>query len=292
MLDCSTGGSCDNQRVEIEKLTTKHLRAVKDLEEKLEESISKNLTYCDDIEVLKECSKLEKEEIKALKAQLMTFKNLEEWLEESRKINMNYRCEIETLRSHNSARKNELVKLQAVVQGQGIKLEQMEKENEMFTVEEDSSTVMMKQNKISDLEKCKMKLCELEIKHKEMLEVKKECEVIVEQRKATVAELREDCERKIHELKQWKAICALRQHDEAKIEESYQKIMAKALEDMTKIQVKYKMVRLYETKKYIPRCACQKFCLRLLNAKQKHLGCKKVRGQSEATCKQYKKVAK
>ena len=243
MLDCSTSGSCDNQRIEIEKLTTKHLRAVKDLKEKLEESNSKNLTYCRDIEVLKKCSKLEREEIKALKAQLMTFKNFEEQLEESRKINMKYRCEIETLRSYNSARKNEIVKLQAVVQGQGIKLQQMEKESEMYSVEEDSSTVMMKQNKISDLEKCKMKLRELEIKHKEMLEVKKECEVIVEQRKATVAELREDCERKIHELKQWKAICALRQHDEAKIEESYQKIMGKALEDMTKIQVEHKMVR-------------------------------------------------
>ena len=268
LLDCSTGrkqSCCDNQRVEIEKITAKHLRAVKDLEEKLEESNSKNLAYCHDIAVLKKCSKFEREEIKELKAQLMTFKNLNEQLEESRKINMKYRCEIEVLRNHNSARKNEIVELQAVVQGQDIKLQQMDKENEMYSIEEDNSTKMTKQSKISDLEKCKMKVRELEIKHKEMLEVKKKCEIVVEQKKAKVAELREDYERKIHELKQWKAICALKQHDEAKTEESYQKITGKALEDMTKIQVKHKMVRLYLRKCKLDVHAKIKFCPRLLN---------------------------
>ena len=244
MLDC-TGrkqteelqqqSCCNNQWMEI----AKHLRALKDLDEKLEEANAKNLTYCHEIEFLKKFCKIAKEERKKLEAQLMAIKHLKEQLEESRKNNLKYCCEIETLRNDNSASKNVIVKLQAVVQEQNIKLQQI-KENR-----ENNATVMMKQNKISDLEKCKVKLRELEIKYKGMLEVKKECEIVVEQKKAKVAELREDYERKIHELKQWKAICALKQYDEKKIEESYQKIMRKALEDMTKIQAMQKMVRLY-----------------------------------------------
>ena len=241
---------CDNQRVEIvENIKAKHLKAVKHLEEKLEESNTKNLLYCHEIEVLKKCSKIEREEMKKLNAQyLMTIKNLEEQLEESRKNSLEYCCEINTLRNDNIASKKAIVKLQAVVQGQDIKLQQMEKvkENEMYGIEKERhATVMMKRNKISEIEKCKMKLHELEIKYKEMLEVKKECEIVVEQKKAKVAEIREDYERKIHELKQWKAFCALKQYDEKKIEESYQKIMGKALKDMTKIQVVQKMVRCY-----------------------------------------------
>jgi len=150
----------------------------------------------------------------------------------------NFECckEIETLKNDNIT-KEKVLELHAAVDEQVTKLQQVNgnKENDMFGLEEECEVpIERKQSKISDLKKCKMKLGELERKYKEMLEVKKECEIIVEQKK--VAELCEEYERKIHELQQWKLFSALKQHDEKKIEENYQKIVRELLEDVTKIQ--------------------------------------------------------
>ena len=228
---------CDDER--IKQMKAEHFRVVKDLKEKLEESNAKSLAYCHEIAVLKNCWKAEKEEIKTIKAQyLLTIKDLEEQLQKSKGYNLKYFQEIE-INDISSSRKS--------IIEQSIKFQQIEeiKANKMHVIEKErhESLKMRKQNKISDLEKCKSKLQELEAKQKEMLEIQKECKLIVEQKKAKVAELREDCERKVHEVKQWKAICALKQHDEKKVKESYKKIMEKVLKDMAKIQVKQKMVR-------------------------------------------------
>ena len=255
MLDCAGRKQIEEQQQQsccddgmIKQIKAKHFRAVKDLEEKLEESNAKGLRYCHEIAVLKNHFKAEKEEIKKIKAQyLLTIKDLEEQLQKSKMNNVKCYQEIETLRNDNNTSKQSIIKLQAIVQGQSMKLQQIKenKASKIHVIEiEHHESLKTKQNKISDLEKCKTKLQELEIKQKKMLEVQKECELIVKQKKTKVVELRKDCERKVHEVKQWKAICALKQHDERKVEESYQKIMKEVLKEMAKIQVKQKMVRL------------------------------------------------
>jgi len=146
--------------------------------------------------------------------------------------------EIDTLKNDNIT-KEKVLELQAAVDEQVTKLPQVKgnKEDDMFGLEEECEVpIERKQSKISDLEKCKMNLDELERKYREMLEVKKECEITVEQKKQKVAELREEYERKIHELQQRKLFSALKQHNEKKIEENYQKIVRELLEDVTKIQ--------------------------------------------------------
>lgn len=240
MMDC-TGrkqagvlqqSCCDDKKQEVEKLNTEHLKTVKHLEEKLEKSTKDSLEYYHEIEFLKECSETKSEEIKRLKDDhLMTVNELEKQLEDSNKTNLKYYYEIDTLKKESSTNKMVNVELQAIVQEQ-VKSYQMEgnEENEGYHVAE------MKQSKLTDLEKYKAKLYELERKYKEMLEVKKTCELVVEQKKLKVAELREDYKRKMDELEQWKKFCVLKQHDEKKIEESNQKIMEQVVEDMTKME--------------------------------------------------------
>lgn len=246
VLDCSgrkqteeLQSCCDDRRKEIENIKNDHLRVVRDLEDRLEELNRSNLKYCHEIEVLKKSSKTDREETEKLKVQyLMTVKELKEQLEQSNINNLKYCCEIEALKNDGITSQKVVFELRAIVQQQDMKLQQMEKTkgNEMYGIEKEChTTVETKQNKV-DLEKCKLKLYELERKYKEMLEVKKECEKVVEQKKAKVVELREDYKRKIHEAEQWKAICTVKQHDVKNIEKSYQKIMREVAEDMRKIQ--------------------------------------------------------
>ena len=124
---------------------------------------------------------------------------------------------------------------QGVVKERDLKLQQTEgSEENIYELEEEYHiSLEMKQTKISDQEKCRIKLSELERKHKEMLEFKKECEKAVKQKKLKVAELREEYETKIHELKM---IHTSKEHDEKKIEENYQKIIE--VVDLTAIQKK------------------------------------------------------
>ena len=161
------------------------------------------------------------ERVEEIKEQnLITNKELKEQLEQSNKNGM------------------ENIGSQGVVEEWDLKLQQTEgnEENDIYGLEEEYHVSLeMKQTKISDQEKCKMKLSELERKHKEMLEFKKECEIAIEQKKLKVAELREEYERKIHELKM---VNTSKEHDEKKIEENYQKIIREVVEDVTTIQEK------------------------------------------------------
>ena len=169
----------------------------------------------------------------------LTVKDLVEQMEELRKSNSKYFHEIETLKNEKNASKRAIVKLEAIVQEQGVKLQQGEriKGNEMcWTGKECNANVEMKQSKSSDLEKCRMKLRELAKKYEEMLVVKKECEIAVQQKRAKYINLRVNYERKVNELEQWKAFSNLKQHDEKRIEENYQKVMGKVVEEMTKVQ--------------------------------------------------------
>lgn len=226
----------NNKREEIKKIKNKHLKDAKYFKEKLEELTKANLKYCHEIEILKN----EREGIKKLIAQYRAaFKYIEEQMVKSNKNNLKYCQMIEALMNDKSASKKVIIELQAIVQEQGLKLQQMEgiMENKKHRTEKEyHATVEMKKNKITDIEKYKIKLHDLEIKYKEMLKVKKECEIVVKQRRERYAELHEDYERKMHELMQWKAICTLKQDDEAKVEERHQKIMRRLVEDMTKIQ--------------------------------------------------------
>ena len=193
-----------------------------------------------EIEVLAKSYETGREEILKAKVQSqLTIKDHVEQIKQLKKSNLKYCHEIKTLKIENSVSKKVIAKLGAVVQELGMKLQQGErvKGNEMcWSGKECHANVEMEQSKRLDLEKCKIKLHQLEIKYKEMLEVKKKCEIAVQQKRAKCIELHEDCERKVNELEQWKAICTLKQHDETRIGENYQKIMKKVVGEMTKVQ--------------------------------------------------------
>ena len=141
----------DNKMEEMEKINAEHLRTVIDLEEKLEDSKNDILKYCHEIEILQDCWKSEIEEMK--KQYQPTIKGLEEQLEKSNKSILENHNEIETLKNDNNNIKKIINELQAIVQEQIVKLQQIErnKKNEMYGIEEEShSAVEVKQTKISD----------------------------------------------------------------------------------------------------------------------------------------------
>ena len=206
-------------RVKREKLDLQCLHRLEDLE--------------------KSCDTVRENILKTEAQHLLTVKDLVEQTEKLKKSNSKYCHEIETLKNEKNASERAIVKLEAIVQEQGVKLQQGEriKGNEMcWTGKECHANVEMKQSKSSGLENCRMKLHELTKKYKEMLEVKKECEIAVQQKRAKYIGLRVNYERKVNELEQWKAFCTLKRHDEKRIEENYQKVMGKMVEEMTKVQ--------------------------------------------------------
>ena len=154
--------------------------------------------------------------------------------------------QLKKLNKNNLMNYNFTSELQGVVKEQGLQQMEGNEDTDVYGLDEKCQvTLEMKQMKISDQEKYKIKLGELEQKHKEMVEVEKEFEIAVEQKKLNVAELHEDYERKIHELEQ---VGTLKQHDEKKIKESYQNLVGEVVEDVTTIQESVgiqKMVRQY-----------------------------------------------
>jgi len=90
-----------------------------------------------------------------------------------------YCNEIETLKNDNNSKKT-INELQAIVQEQSVKLQHIERneDNDVCELEEESHGALeVKQIKVSDLKKYKMKFDELEKKYKEVLEVKQKCEI-------------------------------------------------------------------------------------------------------------------
>jgi len=149
--------------------------------------------------------------------------------------------ELKKQSNKNNLENSVINELQCKVEEQDLKLQQMKGNEEWYGVQE------MKQAKISDQEKCKMKLGELEMKHREMLEMKKELEIAVEQKKLKVAELRKAYERKVEQLK---LASTSKQNDEKEIEESNQKIV-EVVEDMT-------IQQSVGVQKMVRQCPCDK----------------------------------